>query len=174
LYANRQSLRLAALQTTNIKGYLMKKPIFSLTVSNVGAVLRDAGKRDAYKAFREYCETVDSDKGRMSGETVTIWQDGEPIKEYAPQFFFVEFTDTYGGEANYCWVDRYRVKANSLRQALTKAKKERYYSPLPRHIVTGDYGDSIRADMNNAAVCAFVDFWEAGRHEHMKPYKEIL
>lgn len=27
--------------------------------------------------------------------------------------YFVEVTDTFGGEANYCWVRRYKVSASS-------------------------------------------------------------
>jgi len=71
----------------------------------------------------------------------------------------IEFTDTYGGEANYCWVDRYIVEAESLKQAMTKAKQERYYSPLPRHR-TSDYGDMIRIDMLDSPVCAFCEYYE--------------
>jgi hypothetical protein len=29
----------------------------------------------------------------------------------------IEVTDTFGGEANYCWVSRYTVKAKSIRGA---------------------------------------------------------
>jgi hypothetical protein len=36
----------------------------------------------------------------------------------------VEWTDTFGGEANYCWVKRLRVKANSHKHAMQIARKE--------------------------------------------------
>lgn len=35
-----------------------------------------------------------------------------------------EYTDTFGGEANYCWVRRGRVKASSLLGAARIAKRE--------------------------------------------------
>lgn len=35
-----------------------------------------------------------------------------------------EFTDTFGGEANYTWVHRGTVQARSLRGAVTMAKRE--------------------------------------------------
>ncbi len=77
--------------------------------------------------------------------------------------FFVEFTDTYGGEANYCWVDRYKVMARDLKHAITKAKQARYTSPVPRHKFT-DYGDEVRIDMVGSPVCAFA--WEYDEHYH--------
>lgn len=68
----------------------------------------------------------------------------------------VEFTDTFGGDANYSWVERYEIEALSFSDAITQAKRERYWSPLPRHI-TSDYGDQVRIDIVGACVCAFID-----------------
>ena len=36
--------------------------------------------------------------------------------------YFVEMTDTYGGEANYCWVNRFIVSASSPRGAMRKVR----------------------------------------------------
>ena len=36
----------------------------------------------------------------------------------------VEYTDTFAGEANYCWVRRAKVEANDLMQALRKWRAE--------------------------------------------------
>lgn len=38
-------------------------------------------------------------------------------------YFFAEVTDTFGGEANYCWVRRYKIKANTERGAINKLAK---------------------------------------------------
>jgi len=70
----------------------------------------------------------------------------------------VEFTDTFAGEANYCWIDRYEIQAKSLRQAITIAKKKRYHSPVPRHKVCYDFGDEIRIDIVGTCVCAFASY----------------
>lgn len=37
--------------------------------------------------------------------------------------YFVEVTDTFGCELNYCWVDRYKIAANSIPHALAKLSK---------------------------------------------------
>lgn len=37
----------------------------------------------------------------------------------------IEVTDTFGGEANYCWVDRYTIEANSIRGAVNKLARIR-------------------------------------------------
>jgi hypothetical protein len=71
--------------------------------------------------------------------------------------YFVEHTDTFGGEANYCWVHRFKVQANSAKHAATKFKQEVFFSPLPKH-KTSDYGDMLRIDIGNE--CAFIKEWE--------------
>ena len=38
--------------------------------------------------------------------------------------YFMEMTDTFGGELNYCWVERFEIKAKSERGALYKLSKE--------------------------------------------------
>ena len=75
------------------------------------------------------------------------------------QFYFVEFTDTYGGDANYSWAIRYKVFATSFKHAITLAKKERYFSPLPRHKIS-NYGEMMRIDIVNSCVCAFVEIFD--------------
>jgi hypothetical protein len=81
----------------------------------------------------------------------------------------IEWTDTLGGEANYCWVNRSIIEAKNIRQAITKAKKDRYYSPLPRHTLS-DYGsDSARIDIINAAVCCFIDWTDEEPTEEPNP-----
>ena len=37
--------------------------------------------------------------------------------------YFVEMTDTFGGEANYCWVNRFIVTASSERGAISKVTR---------------------------------------------------
>jgi hypothetical protein len=66
------------------------------------------------------------------------------------QYFFFEVTDTCGGEANYCWVRRYKVKASSLRGAVLKVAREEGYSGRIR----ADYstGDMKRWNIQGACV----------------------
>ena len=76
------------------------------------------------------------------------------------EIVIVEFTDTFGGDANYCWVDRYEIEAKDLKQAITKAKRQRYYSPLPAHKVAYDIGNERRIDIVGQCVCAFAYYKE--------------
>jgi hypothetical protein len=64
-----------------------------------------------------------------------------------PHTFLVEVTDTYGGEANYCWVKHYAVTANTQRGAICKVAKETGYRFR---------SDGLRYNVKGAAVCAFV------------------
>lgn len=38
--------------------------------------------------------------------------------------FYFEMTDTFGDDLNYCWLKRFKVKANTLHGALCKLSKE--------------------------------------------------
>ncbi len=41
--------------------------------------------------------------------------------------YFIEMTDTFAGEANYCWVNRFLVKASSERGAISKVTRKTGY-----------------------------------------------
>lgn len=73
-------------------------------------------------------------------------------------YYDIEFTDTFGNEANYCWIERYRVQAKNMKQAITKAKRARYYSPIPRHKIQFNDSDFCRIDIIGACICAFIQF----------------
>jgi len=76
------------------------------------------------------------------------------------QTFFIEITDTFGGEANYSWVTRHKVKASTARGAICKLARA---SGLHWR-KTGDYGDSVRYDSASCATCAFVETWDEEHH----------
>lgn len=63
------------------------------------------------------------------------------------QFYF-EVTDTYAGEANYCWVKRLKINANSLHGALIKLSK--YMGLNFRRY------DEMRYNAKGACICAFI------------------
>ena len=70
----------------------------------------------------------------------------------------VTVTDTFAGEANFCWVRRFKfIAANGL-GAIRK---------LGRHYCTGwrlDYntGGACRYNLRGAAICCFVEYVEPG------------
>ena len=68
--------------------------------------------------------------------------------------FFAEITDTFGGEANYCWVHRFIIEASSMRGAVWKLTRETGYS------FRMDYntGDLRRYNVPRAAVCMFIEW----------------
>jgi len=86
--------------------------------------------------------------------------------------FYVEHTDTYGGEANYCWVHRFKVSARTMREALTKVKREIWYAPVPRTKVS-NYGDMLRADCVKSPECFFVYYFDADSHGSYSNIKEL-
>jgi len=67
--------------------------------------------------------------------------------------FFVELTDTFGGEANYSWVTRRLVRASSIMGA---ARKFAQHAGLSVHKIDV-YGDSARYDSASGATCLFVN-----------------
>ena len=80
------------------------------------------------------------------------------------QTFFIEITDTFGGEANYSWVTRHKVKASTVRGAICKLARA---SGLSWRKVSG-YGDSVRYDSASGATCAFVSDWSDERHSQFR------
>ena len=66
--------------------------------------------------------------------------------------FIVEITDTYGGEANYCWVRRYTVQARNLRGAIQIISRKTGYTWRK----DWDDGDTVRYNARGACVCCFI------------------
>lgn len=66
--------------------------------------------------------------------------------------YHIEITDTFGGEANYCWKKDFIVSAKSARGAITKLAK----SQGSGWRKNWDSGDTVRYDLSGACVCAFV------------------
>jgi hypothetical protein len=71
--------------------------------------------------------------------------------------YFVEITDTYGGEANYSWVTRHKVRASSERGALIRINRE---SGLGFRSV-----GNARYDSRSGATCCFIEPWIDEAHD---------
>lgn len=80
--------------------------------------------------------------------------------------YFVEITDTFGGEANYSWVTRHKVKASSDRGALIRINRD---SGLGFRSVGGD-----RYDSRSGATCAFITPWDDAEHSQLHDVKTDL
>lgn len=65
------------------------------------------------------------------------------------EIFYFELTDTFSGEANYCWVDRYRIEAHNIGDAISQLNAYTGYD-FPKN---ESYRD--RWDDADACVCAF-------------------
>jgi hypothetical protein len=62
--------------------------------------------------------------------------------------YFIEITDTFGGEANYSWVTRHCIRAKSQRGAINALSRR---SGMNWHSVGCD-----RYDSASGATCCFV------------------
>ncbi len=71
------------------------------------------------------------------------------------EIFFVEVTDTFGGEANYTWVHRFKVHASTARGAMRKIERRLPYAGGVKK--DWDTGDMECWVWRKAAVCAFVE-----------------
>lgn len=69
------------------------------------------------------------------------------------QLFYVEITDTFGGEANYSWVTRHVIRASTIRGAISKLSKR---SGIYWHCVD-NYCDKARYDSKSGATCCFIE-----------------
>ena len=76
----------------------------------------------------------------------------------------IEVTDTFGGEANYCWVKRGTTKCRSRRGLIAAAKKLAGLDGWCRVSVTGFVGDMLEIrPTRSSGVCqiAFVTYKDA-------------
>lgn len=88
--------------------------------------------------------------------------------------FEYEYTDTFAGEANYCWVERGTVsvpelthygydgtygyaKADKIQTRELVKKVKRALGVSDRHIKT-DYGDEIRLDFTRLGTVCFIRY----------------
>lgn len=70
--------------------------------------------------------------------------------------FYIEVTDTFGGEANYSWVTRHIVRANTERGAINRFSR---MSGMNWRCVS-NYGDSKRYDSASGATCYFIQDYD--------------
>lgn len=89
------------------------------------------------------------------------------LRHYSLSRYTVECTDTYGGDANYCWVNRFSVRASSFTGAARIAAKHLGYSSRIR--LVGDFGDGRRYNVTGQPVCFFLGWFDSsapGEDQH--------
>lgn len=82
--------------------------------------------------------------------------------------FYVEITDTYGEDANYSWVKRFKVHASSDLGAIRKVSRETGLNFRKEW----DSGDLTRYDATHCAMCAFLSGYE-DQAEHYSGVKSL-
>ena len=138
---------------------------YAVIVGNVGQVWAGNNPVEAQKQYSEWIAEAKGETGRAAGETVTLTRNGEPLREFDPSagFYFVEMTDTFGGDANYSWCNRFKVRANTVIGAIRKTAQETGHSGRIRKDF--DSGELTRYNVSGAAICYFVEHWDKDRHE---------
>jgi len=74
--------------------------------------------------------------------------------------YFIEVTDTFGGEANYSWATRHVIKAKSLRGAVNALSRR---SGISWHSVGCN-----RYDSKSGATCAFIEEFDPEFHSDFR------
>ena len=80
------------------------------------------------------------------------------LKDESLPSYSYEYTDTFGGEANYSWVKRGKVTANNFTHAIRKVKKELGITHRTRKVM--DAGDMVRHDLVGCCLCIFINWSE--------------
>lgn len=115
---------------------------YSVIVGNIGTVHEGSLLGVARATFNSYVADSKAGYGRAAHEQVTLMDSGEPIKEHEPApLWSWEYTDTFGGEANYSWVKRGTVEATDERAAVRAAKKAAGLTGAPCR--REDQGDTV-------------------------------
>ena len=74
--------------------------------------------------------------------------------------FFIEVTDTFGGDANYAWVTRHVIRAKTQRGAVNRFSR---LSGMNWHCVDA-YSDTARYDSHSGATCYFIEGYDPESH----------
>lgn len=62
----------------------MKKNNYEVVVGNIGTVCRGLNKEATLKVYTEYVELSKNNRGRAGHQSVTMFANGEIVKEYQP------------------------------------------------------------------------------------------
>lgn len=81
--------------------------------------------------------------------------------------YFIEMTDTFGGEANYCWVNRFLVSASSPRGAMRRVCA-RTGDTVRFQYGASDAGETQRWNSTRGCVCYFVEWVDAAEVQTLK------
>lgn len=76
--------------------------------------------------------------------------------------YYIELTDTFSGEANYSWVHRFLVRAQTPLGAIRKVTRHTGHPARKEY----DTGDLIRYNVPNACMCYFSIYVEEGEREN--------
>ncbi len=71
-----------------------------------------------------------------------------------------EYTDTFGGEANYCWVKRGTIEASTMLGAMRVAKREVGLNGIDGR--SCDFGDMREFRPYRCATVLFVSWHDSG------------
>jgi hypothetical protein len=126
---------------------------YSVIVGNIGMVYSGRNRDTAHQEFNGWREQA-LDTGRGQGEPVTLLCNGEPLAESV--LYSYEYTDTFGGEANYCWVKRGKVHARNVPEAVKLAKLELGLSGV--RCERSDMGETVALYPRNSATVLFINY----------------
>lgn len=75
--------------------------------------------------------------------------------------YFIEVTDTFGGEANYSWVTRHVIAASTMRGAISKFSR---LSGISWRYEYGNENDVMRYNSKSGATCYFIQTYSDEDH----------
>ena len=70
----------------------------------------------------------------------------------------IEITDTFGGEANYSWVERKTFDVDGLTDRQIELKARELIGLTGVRCDRVDFGDMVRWDVRGACICAFLTY----------------
>ena len=68
----------------------------------------------------------------------------------------IEMTDTFGGEANYCWVSRATIEAPATASSQMLVRRAKKALVITGRHKLADFGDLLRLDFINSCICIFI------------------
>lgn len=129
---------------------------YTVTVGNIGQVYYGHNQTAANREFAAYVRMSRNNSGRASGETVDMYRDGEIVREYRPiGCWALEVTDTFSGEANYCWVRRDTASGKLSKRGIVRAIKA-LMGHTGRSAIVYDSGDMVEVRVPSRCLIGFA------------------
>jgi hypothetical protein len=134
----------------------MTSKTYTVIVGNIGTIYYGHNQAAANREFAAYVRQSRDNSDKAAGESVDMYCDGEPVREYRPiGCWALEVTDMFSGEANYSWVHRDTASGKLSKRGIVRALKA-LMGHTGRKAQVWDAGDMVQVKVPSRCIVGFA------------------